>query len=380
MSLKIGVIGCGVVGAAIAYKLSQNPAYEVSVFEARSPEAFGATGAALGVLMAVISPKLKGKHLRMRLESISLFDDWVEELIATTGLDIPYNRQGIVQLMFDEEQFQRWEKTQTVRERQGFKLERWRREQTLERFPFVAEARDIEANQPWVGAIYSPSDRQLDPVALTQALRQAAMKQGAKFHFNSPVEGFTGQKLTDDGQNSVQRIQSIQVKGHPIKLDQVILSAGLGATSLTSQLNQRIEIYPVLGQALRLRLKTPWPVPTPVINGAHVHLVPLNTHEIWVGATVEFPDPETNIPYEADQTSLEKVHHQAIALYPELAKADVIETWSGQRPRPSERAAPVIEWLPSYENVIVATAHYRNGVLLAPFTANKVAEMLRGES
>lgn len=371
MVQRVGIVGCGIVGAAIAHRLSQNSDYQVSVWESKSEESFGATGSALGVLMAVISPKLKGKHLKMRLDSIQSFDPWIESLQSQTGMTIPYNQQGIVQLMFDPEQFQRWEKTESVRQRQGFPLERWSRAETLEHFPFIEAAKELESGQGFVGAIYSPSDRQLDPVALTQACRKAAIQNGAQIHYNSPVEIGTP-KSTE----SKKQLKGIRVNGEFISVDILILSAGLSSTSLTTALQQTIPIRPVLGQALRLKLASPWPIPTPVINGAHVHLIPLNSHELWVGATVEFPDPETGQPFTANPQTLEQLRKQAIALYPELARAEVVESWSGLRPRPVERAAPIIEWLPNYQNVIVATGHYRNGVLLAPMTANCVEAML----
>lgn len=69
--------------------------------------------------------------------------------------------------------------------------------------------------------------------------------------------------------------------------------------------------------------------------------------------------------------------NNSIRTCPGLAKADVIRTWSGLRPRPENRpAAPVIEQLPGYDNVILASAHYCNGVLLAPATAEMVKEMI----
>jgi glycine/D-amino acid oxidase-like deaminating enzyme len=67
---------------------------------------------------------------------------------------------------------------------------------------------------------------------------------------------------------------------------------------------------------------------------------------------------------------------EAIALYPALAQGTILETWSGLRPRPMERAAPVIEPLAGYRNVLVASGHYRNGVLLAPITAVRVGDWL----
>lgn len=77
----------------------------------------------------------------------------------------------------------------------------------------------------------------------------------------------------------------------------------------------------------------------------------------------------------AEPVKLDEVM-QAIAFCPALAQATVIKTWSGLRPRPEGRPAPVIEPLPGYNNVLLATGHYRNGVLLAPATAQIIAQMI----
>ena len=66
----------------------------------------------------------------------------------------------------------------------------------------------------------------------------------------------------------------------------------------------------------------------------------------------------------------------AIAFCPELKNATIIKTWSGKRPRPEGIPAPIINNLSGYDNVLLATAHYRNGVLLAPATALEVTKML----
>ncbi len=66
----------------------------------------------------------------------------------------------------------------------------------------------------------------------------------------------------------------------------------------------------------------------------------------------------------------------AIAFCPDLKQATILETWSGKRPRPEGIPAPIIEKLSGYGNVLLATAHYRNGVLLAPATALEVVSQL----
>ena len=179
----VGIVGCGVVGAAIAYTLSQLDDLDIIVWDRRTPDTWEATGAALGVLMAAISPKLKGRHLCLRLASLKCYEALIPVLQQATGIEIPYNRQGIVQLCFESQELQRWQKTQTVRDQQGFRLDILNREQILQRYPMLDQARHDCTQQPMVGGIYSPQDRQLDPTALTQALITAASQNGVNSNF-----------------------------------------------------------------------------------------------------------------------------------------------------------------------------------------------------
>jgi glycine oxidase len=367
--VKVGVIGGGVVGAAIAHNLSSIPNIEIQVFEKNPPQHLESTGAALGVLSAVMCSKLKGKHLKLLLESLRLHEALIPALIAQTGLNIPCNYNGILQVFFNTEDFERWHKTQEVRAKQGFVLKHWSQEVLAQRFPELVEARSHLTGERAVGAVYSPQDRQLDPMALTQALIQGAIQQGGQFHFNTAISNFRTE--TSDGQ---QRVTHLCTAQETISVDWVVVSAGLGSELLTQALAQPIQIRPVLGQALHLRCPKAMRSDSPVINGEDMHLVPLSEDELWVGATVEFPD---GAPYvEANPAELEQLMEGAIALLPSLANAKILRTWQGLRPRPEERAAPVIGLLPGYQNVLIASGHYRNGVLLAPITAEKIRAYL----
>jgi glycine/D-amino acid oxidase-like deaminating enzyme len=115
------------------------------------------------------------------------------------------------------------------------------------------------------------------------------------------------------------------------------------------------------------------PTLQPVITGNDVHLVPLGKNEYWIGATVEFPDLHRPLP---DPAALEQMMQQAIAFCPALQQAIRLHHWQGLRPRPEGRPAPIIEKLSGYSNVILASGHYRNGVLLAPATAKKVKDLI----
>jgi glycine/D-amino acid oxidase-like deaminating enzyme len=371
MKVRVGIIGCGVVGAAIAYQLSTVPGLKVLVYDGRPPHHLEATGAALGVLMAAITTRMKGRHLKLRLQSLALYEQWLPSLMAQTQIDIPYNRHGILQVVFDATEFERWQTVQTIRETQGFRLERWTAQQLAERFPDLATAYSCTTGQSAVGAIYSPQDRQVNPTILTQALVQGAIQNGAQIHFESPVAQFQIQ-VNSDG----QRVTHLCTDTDMVDVDWLVVAAGLGATPLTQALRQPISIRPVLGQAIHFHCSDVFWDDYPVINGEDVNLVPVGPHDLWVGATVEFPEETAPIQLNPKPEALAAVKAQAIALQPALAKATVIHSWQGLRPRPSDRAAPIIERLPNYTNVLVATGHYRNGVLLAPITAQEIQQLL----
>ena len=243
--------------------------------------------------------------------------------------------------------------------------------QLRQRYPEVSTARSLETGSSAMGAIYSPQDLQMDPVALTKTLVTAATQNGVQFHWQTTVQSFGTEQCTHS-----QHITEVETDQGHHAIDIVILAAGLGSTPLTTTLQQTVPIQPVLGQAMQLRRSIPLPFPYPVINGEGIHLVPLNASELWVGATVEFPAENSFTPPEAEPALLEQVRQQVIALNPTLANAQIIRSWSGLRPRPQGQAAPVIQTLSGYDNVILATGHYRNGVLLAPITAELVEQLI----
>ncbi|MEG4492186.1 FAD-dependent oxidoreductase [Microcoleus sp. D3_18_C4] len=347
--VRVAIIGCGIIGASIAFELSQFPELKVTVFD-KQPPAQGSTGAALGVLMGVISHKTKGRNWHLRETSLQRYETLIPELEAVTGRKIPFNKQGILMLCSEGEDLSKWEKLIATRDSQGWQLELWDVERVRDRCPH------LYLNDKIIAAIYSPQDRQVDPTALTLALVYAAERNGVMFEFGVPVE-------------AAEIAASLE-------FDRLIVCAGLGSAAVTASLNQLVDIRPVLGQALHLRSAKPLGNPDfrPVITCDDVHIVPLGNQEFWVGATVEFSENGGEIQANADM--LAQVMARAIALCPALAEAEIIRKWSGLRPRPEGRSAPIIEMLPGNDRVLIASGHYRNGVLLAPATARSIREMI----
>jgi glycine oxidase len=393
---KIVIIGCGIVGAAIAYELSLIPGLYITVVD-KHTLASGATGAALGVLMGAISQKQKGRAWRLRSASLERYQTLIPELEAKTGLKISVNRQGIFKLLFAGDDLDKWHKLQEFRAAEGWEL-------LIGDRSFVTHHCPHLVNEQIIGAVYSPQDGQINPVELTKALVAAATANGVKFQLGVEVQDFVlgsgeGDYFAQSGRNP-QNFQSARgsrpskgtqksakqidratcrylvTSSGQIEVEKLIISAGLGSTPLTQSLQQGISIRPVLGQAIKLKLDRSLGHADfqPVITGNDIHLVPLGNNLYWLGATVEFPtETGANI---ANAQLLKQVMTEAIAFCPALKSATILETWSGKRPRPEGIPAPIIEKLSGYSNVLLATAHYRNGVLLAPATALEVVQML----
>ncbi len=382
--MRVLIVGAGVVGATIAYELSSDDRFEITVIDAQpGPVVTDAevcstsTEAALGVLMAAVAKKEKGRNLNMRLAGVDWYDRVIPELIESTGLEIPYNRQGLLMLQYQSDRFEDdrrlWESLAKVRPSQNRRLEIWYPNQIRSVCPQIA----MQGSRVW-GAVYSPDDRQVHPAKLTQALVQAAQQRGVKFEFGRQVLGLVGGKSP-----------GVQTAAGVIKGDVVVISAGLGSAALSKTVAKagakpglELQLRPVLGQAIQVRMAEP--IGTmgfqPVITGHDIHLAPVNQDpenlDYWVGATVEFGAEGSIAELAPDPSAFESLWTQACAMIPALESATKVRQWSGVRPRPVDRPAPVIEWTAENSKILLATGHYRNGVLLAPATAIEVRSRL----
>ena len=360
---KIVIIGCGIIGATIAYELSLIPKLEITVIE-KNTFASGATGAALGILMGAISGKTKGRAWRLRETSLKRYQSLIPELEAQTSITIPVNHDGIVKLLFTGDKLEQWQKLQQIRANQGWDLKIWDRKQLKQQCPQI-NCDNI------IGAVYSPQDTQINPQILTEALVKAASLNGVNFQF--------GVNLTQIGTKQDSLTQITTSQGN-LDIDYLIIAAGLGATPLTASLQSKLDIRPVLGQAIKFKLDRDLDFNAfgPVVTGNDIHIVPLGDRQYWLGATVEFPDERGEVM--ASGELLEEVMQKAIAFYPPIANATIIRRWQGKRPRPYGQPAPIIgklsDYNSDYDNVLLATAHYRNGVLLAPGTAMEIENLL----
>ncbi|MBD2177836.1 FAD-binding oxidoreductase [Pseudanabaena sp. FACHB-1998] len=347
----VTIIGCGAIGAMLAYELSKDldaNALEVTVLEAQSQPAMQATGASLGVLMAASSSKAKGGLVSLRLASLRRFDRLITELTQQTNRQILYNRHGILNLSRSPEAEIKARSLIEIRKAQGFELQWLEQDDMSQRFPqWLAD-----------GGLFSPCDRAVHPKQLVEALVEAATQNGVKFCWNVPVQDLGN-----------------------IKSDRLVITAGLGSNALVAPYLPKSEqdlLIPVGGQALLV--KVPDLHLQNIIHAENedssdinsdINIVPLGGDRYWIGATLEFeyevlPRP-ANVQFLLDQ---------AIAWCPAFAQAEVLETWAGDRPRPQCVKAPILGFLPNHPRILLATGHYRNGVMMAAVTAQITKDLL----
>ena len=207
------------------------------------------------------------------------------------------------------------------------------------------------------GGLHSPHDGRIDPLLLQQALRQALAEQNVELNATAVVHLERKDNLWRvhhaDGSSSVH--------------DLVVLCTALNSDVLLEPLGQARPMTPVLGQALSLELTTgptTWSNWPSVLVNQGFNLIPTAPGQLLLGATVEPGDRASEDPL----TLMRNLNEQA----PEwLRSATVVGHWSGLRARPVDRPAPLLEVLEP--GLILASGHYRNGVLLTPGTAEWVA-------
>ena len=292
--------------------------------------------------MGHVFRRSSGRGWRLRLRSMELWPQWIETLQAhQPDLEL---HPGLLQIAEDERTAERMESLAAERVDLGLQM--------------VANT-DLVAVWPTAkhGGLHSRHDGRVDPILLQLALRQALAKQS--------VELNAAQVIRLERDHKHWRLH--RANGDSSIHDVVVLCTALSSDVLLEPLGHARPMTPVLGQALSLQLTTGptswrnWPA---VLVDQGFNLIPTAPGRLLLGATVEAGDRASDEPL-ALMRNLNKRAPDWLRL------ATVIEQWNGLRARPVNRPAPLLEQLEP--GLIVATGHYRNGVLLTPGTAEWVA-------
>jgi glycine oxidase len=213
------------------------------------------------------------------------------------------------------------------------------------------------------GAVLSPEDHQVDNRKLAAALRIAAEAAGAVISEHQPVSAISSHAGRVDG--------VVLADGANVAADVVVLAAGAwsrGIEGIAAEL--RPPVRPIKGQMLALRMDAAAPLLSHVVWAPGAYLVPRLDGRLIVGATVEEKGYDTTLTAGGVLTLLEA----AWRVIPAVEELPIDEMWVGHRPG-SRDDAPILGPSP-IDGLIYATGHHRNGILLAPVTADAIARLV----
>jgi glycine oxidase len=341
------VVGAGIIGCAVTWELARRGA-SVQIFESRTIGA-GATQASAGVLAPYIEGGASGPLLEMTVRSLDLYDDFVREVAEDSGIAIEYRRCGTLEVAMDDETAARF---------------RQRAEASPGRLQWLdveTTRREVPVGAPARGALLAPAHGYVDAPVLTEALAWSAMRHDARIE--------TGQRVLAIEQDGSGPVAIRTADGAVSRASTVVIAAGSWSTDgAFTHLRPREDVRPIRGQLLRLRTDAALPR---ILWGPDCYIVPRDNGLALVGATVE----DVGFDERTTAAGVRDLLDAACGLVPELWRAAFVEARAGLRPATAS-GLPVIARSPANPNVIYATGHFRNGVLLAPLTAKLVADLV----
>jgi glycine oxidase len=355
---SVAIIGAGVVGLGIAWRLAAR-GVNVSVFD-RGAAGSGATHAAAGMLAACAEAE-PGEEALVALgrKSQARWPSFAEELKQASGVDVELRREGTLVIALTADDQARLFHHLEFQRRLDLPLQWISAAETRKREPHLAGK--------LAGAVFAPEDHQVDNRKLAVALLVAARAAGAGIHEHTPVTTIASHGRRVDG--------VVLADGTRYAADVVVLAAGAWSRSIASSIaglapQALPPVRPIKGQMLALRMDSAAPLVTHVIWGPGIYMVPRLDGRLIMGATVEEKGFDPTLTAGGLLTLLEA----AWRAIPAIEELPIDEMWVGHRPG-SRDDAPILGPGP-LDGLIYATGHHRNGILLAPVTADAIARLV----
>lgn len=340
------IIGGGIVGCACAYELAKAGA-RVTVLEYGKAN-MQATNAAAGMLAPLGESAEPGAMMRFGLRALEAYPATVRELEAACGFELEFRPDGILKIAFDEDE------AAALRRRFA-----WQRELDLDVAWLDGDTcRELEPKlSPRVlCGIFSPREAWINNQYIAMALERGAQARGAVFHARAPV---TRVRRTGG------RVTGVEAGGVWHETETVVLAAGARSGQIAAKMRLHVPVHPVRGQMVALGgMRQPI---RHVVWSREGYLVPRNNGLTFAGATVE----RVGFRRRTTKAGIASLRAMAARSVPQLGAATLAFEWAGLRPGTPDDL-PIIGPLED-SNVMVATGHYRNGILLGPLTGTLIA-------
>jgi glycine oxidase len=356
-TFDVAVIGGGVIGASIAFELA-GANLRVVVLDRQEPGQ-GASWAAAGMLSPAPDSPRDIPLVPLAKESFSLYPEFVAGVEEVSGKQTGYAREGALAIFFG-----------TLAETQLNDSVSYHRELGL-----ATESISTDTARGWEklispdaqAAAWLPAEGTVDPRALTSAVLAAAKNRGVEIWPNRQVKGLLVER---------DKCRGVTAEEERISAERVIVAAGYSSNEIANGsdvLARYAPTRPVRGQMVALRPRGA--VLGRVVRSKSGYLVPRKDGRIIAGSTIEEAGSEKRVT----PAGMRKILDGAMELVPDLAQAEVLEMWSGLRPGTPDDL-PIIGPT-EIDGLLIATGHYRNGILLAPVTARLISDLiLRGRT
>jgi glycine oxidase len=346
------VVGGGVIGLGIAWRAA-TAGMTVTVVD-QAPGR-GASWAAAGMLAPVTEVHYgEDRLLALNLAAAGRWPSFAAEVEEASGRPVGYRPAGTLAVARDADDNAALEDLYRFQLGCGLEVERLR----------SRECRQLEPGlHPGIrGGVLAAGDHQVDNRALVQALLAACGRAGVRMVAGRAAE------LAVDG----DRVTGVVLSdGGTLAAGTVVLAAGCWSGGLGGPAAEAlVPVRPVKGQLLYLRGPADQPLCSGNVRGLEVYVVPRGDGRVVVGATVEEQGFDTTVTAGAVHDLL----RAALELLPDVAELELLETVVGLRPGSPDNAPMLGPAGP--DGLVVATGHYRNGILLTPVTADAVAELL----
>jgi len=341
MVADVTVVGYGLVALATTLALADRGLSVRIVGTKHRGEASSAAG---GLLAPSISPPDDAAARAFMNAARDLYPGYVEALVARTGIAVPVNRLGILQLALDELQLD------ALRGSIPVGSEWLDRDALLREEPVLGHA---------LGAVWHPNDGAVEPLSLMDALSAAVARHDHVAVAREDVRELTATQLG---------CTVLTDRENRFSSDWLVLAAGAW-TPLIDGAGAARAIEPVRGEMVAFAAS---PL-RHVVYGAAGYLIPRSDGHTVAGSTSE------HVGFDADvsDVGLDAVTTEAVRTCPALLGATVDATWAGLRPMTPD-GLPILGVDPEQPRVTYACGHSRNGILLAPITAEVVADLVTG--
>ncbi len=348
---EVLIIGGGVIGLSIARELHKKGAKKITILE-RGAIGKEASFAAAGMLAPNAETDKRDEFYYFCSESNQLYPQFAQELFAETDVDIELEKSGTLYLAFTETDVEEIRERLAWQRKADFNIEHLSAAEIHKLEPFVSP--DVRE------ALFFPNDWQVENRKLLAALQKYAILNNIQVIENTEVRNL----LVKDG-----KIVGAETTNQKFAAEKAVLAAGAWTSLIKTNNFLLPNIKPIRGQILSF--KTAKRLFRRVIYSPRGYIVPRLDGRILAGATVEDAGFDKSVTKEG----IEFLRDNALEIAPNLLNLKQGEKWAGLRPFAVD-GLPILGAFPGIENLFIATAHYRNGILLAPLTAKIMADKI----